>query len=101
MDPNSNVPPKITFEDDGWQQPMRPGAGQNPKIIQWVIDYSGGRVKNKQQAVYVLVGIIGLCVVIAFFTISNSGQKHFDSDVYPEGYLNDPNYESTYGTQLR
>ena len=38
-----------------------------PKIIQWIIKYSGGLVKNPKQAAYFLLGFIVLAIVISLF----------------------------------
>lgn len=38
-----------------------------PKIIQWIIKYSGGLIKNPKQAAYFLLGFIVLAIVISLF----------------------------------
>lgn len=43
---------------------------ENPRIIRWVLRYSGGLVNNEQQAQYVLLGFVAIAVgisVILFF----------------------------------
>ena len=77
MDQN-NEPSRITFEGEESQYPARSFDSQNPKIIQWVIKYSGGYIKEEKQASYVLivfvVGAILLAFIIPFF-IGKSSPK--------------------------
>jgi len=40
-----------------------------PKIIRWLIRYSGGLVKNEKQVLYVVLGFIVLAVIISLFLI--------------------------------
>src|SRR3989338_985930 len=35
-----------------------------PKVIRWVIKYSGGFVKGEKQASYVLIGLSGVAIVL-------------------------------------
>ncbi len=45
---------------------FRPGT---PKMIQWVIKYSGGLIKNEKQATYVLLGFIAFAITISFYLV--------------------------------
>lgn len=45
---------------------------ETPKIIQWVMKYSGGLVKDQKQANYVLIGFAGMVIVLSLFLISSS-----------------------------
>ena len=40
-----------------------------PKMIQWIIKYSKGLIKDEKQASYVLLGFIALVVVISLFLL--------------------------------
>jgi len=42
---------------------------ETPKIIQWLIKYSGGLIKNEKQAYYVLLGFVIIAVIISFYLI--------------------------------
>jgi hypothetical protein len=44
-----------------------------PKIIRWLIKYSGGLIKNERQASYVILGFIILTIVISIFLFSGGG----------------------------
>ncbi|MDO8465539.1 MAG: hypothetical protein Q7S46_09865 [Gallionella sp.] len=74
MDQN-NEPPKIVFEGEEFRQP-RSFQAPTPKIVEWVIKYSGGAVKDEKQANYVLIGFVVVAVVIVFiFLFSGGGSK--------------------------
>jgi len=60
-----------------------------PKVIQWVIKYSGGLIKDEKQAQYVILGFIVLTIIISlflFFLLSAGG-----IDIPPEA-LENPEY---------
>ena len=40
---------------------------QSPKVIQWVMKYSGGLIKDEKQANYVLIGFAVLAIIISLF----------------------------------
>ena len=46
-----------------------------PKMIQWIIKYSGGLIKNEKQANFVLLGVVVLSVVISLVLIFQSGDQ--------------------------
>ena len=52
------------------QRPERPEEvflPGTPKIIQWIIKYSGGLIKNESQAQYVILGFVTLVIIISLF----------------------------------
>lgn len=75
MDPN-NEPPKIIFENEDFRRPVQSFQSKTPKIIDWVIEHSGGYIKDENQAGYVLVGFVILAIVMGFiFLFSSGGSK--------------------------
>jgi len=73
MDQN-NEPGKIVFEGEEFLRPSQSFQTPTPKIVQWVIRYSGGLVKDEKQANYFLIGFVALAIIISLFLIfSNSG----------------------------
>ena len=72
MDQN-NEPPKIVFEGEEFQRPSQSFQTPTPKIVQWVIKYSGGTVKDERQANYVLIGFVMLAIVISLFLFFSGG----------------------------
>jgi hypothetical protein len=51
---------------------FRPGT---PKIIQWVIKYSGGLIRNERQAAYILIGFVALAIIITIIIVVSSGSN--------------------------
>ena len=65
---------RVKFE--GEQQYVRPCYSDTPKIIQLVMKYSGGYIKDEKQASYVLLGVVAVAIVIAIiFLFSGGGRK--------------------------
>lgn len=60
--------------DEGWRV-EHSYYPDTPKMIQWVIKYSGGLVKDEKQASYVLLGFVVLAVVVSLFLIFGGGNK--------------------------
>ena len=80
----------VKFEEE-WQYPARSFNSENPKIIQWVIKYSGGYVKDEKQAQYVLFGFVAVAIIIvSILLFSGGGNKaKFEAPpgqkiIYPE-----------------
>ena len=74
MDQN-NEPPKVVFETDGWQAVKYYRETATPKIIQWVMKYSGGAVNSQKQAEYVLFGFVVVAIVVSLFLFFGSRTK--------------------------
>ena len=72
MDQN-NEPPQITFEGEESQHSARSFNSENPKIVQWVIKYSGGYIKDEKQASYILIGFVAVAIIISLFLIFSVG----------------------------
>ena len=58
---------RIKFE--GEQQYVRPYYSDTPKIIQLVMKYSGGLVKDEKQANYVLIGFVAVAIIVSLFLL--------------------------------
>ena len=66
---------RIKFEGEEFQRP-RSFQTPTPKIVQWVIKYSGGAVKDERQANYVLIGFVVVAIIVVFiFLFSGGGKK--------------------------
>ncbi|PIS17481.1 MAG: hypothetical protein COT59_00480 [Candidatus Nealsonbacteria bacterium CG09_land_8_20_14_0_10_42_14] len=48
-------------------------SSTTPKIIRWLIKYSGGLIKNERQAFYVILGFIVLAIIVSIFLFSGRG----------------------------
>ena len=73
MDPN-NEPPKVMFENEQFQRP-RSFQATTPKMVEWVIEYSGGYVKDEKQANYVLIGFVVVAIIFSLFLVFGGGSS--------------------------
>ncbi len=72
---DQNEPPKIVFEGEEPQYPARSFQTPTPKIVGWVIKYSGGLVKDEKQANYVLIGFVAVVIIISLFMLFSGGSN--------------------------
>ena len=70
----NNETPKIEFQEEESEQSSQYLQTKTPKIILWVIKYSGGYIKDKKQANYVLIGFVVVAVGISLFLIFGGGE---------------------------
>ena len=77
MDQN-NEPPKIVFEGEEFLRPSQSFQTQTPKIVERVIKYSGGAIKDEKQASYVLIGFVAVAIII-FLMVIFSGESKIPS----------------------
>ena len=70
---DQNESPGITFEGEKFQRPAQSFKTATPKIVQWVIRYSGGLVKDEKQANYVLIGFVVVTILLASFLMFSGG----------------------------
>jgi len=59
---------------DGQQRSSQTFYSGTPKIIQWVIKYSGGLVKDERQASYVLIGFVILATIVSLVLVFSGGE---------------------------
>ena len=72
----------VKFEGSRVPRSYYPGT---PKIIQWVIKYSGGLVKDERQASYVLIGFVAVAIIVTLFLIFGGGSSQPTSGIIPPG----------------
>jgi len=60
---------RVKFEGEEFQHSTRSFQAPTPKIVQWVINYSGGAIKDEKQASYVLVGFVVATIIVTLFFI--------------------------------
>jgi len=63
----------VKFE--GEQRYARSYYPKTPKVIQWVMKYSGGLVKDEKQAIYVLIGFVAVAIVVSLFLVFGGGSS--------------------------
>lgn len=82
-----NEPSGIKFEEDKWSLADRTSYAKKTGMIEWVIKYSGGLIKDEKKAQYVLLGFTALIITISLFFISNSrssSTSNNESPIYQE-----------------
>jgi len=70
----NEAPNDSDVKSNEWQSQTPSYLPGTPKIIQWVIKYSGGLVRNKKQAQYVIFGFVVLAIIISLFLIFSGGR---------------------------
>jgi len=94
MDQN-NEPGKIVFEGEEFRRPSQSFQTPTPKIVQWVIKYSGGAIKDEKQANYVLIGFVAVAIVVSLFLIFGGGSSSYNEKIIPPipaAGVGDPNF---------
>jgi len=94
MDQN-NEPGKIVFEGEEFQRTRQSFQTPTPKIVQWVIKYSGGAIKDEKQASYVLIGFVAAAIVVSLFLIFGGGSSSYNEKIIPPipaAGVGDPNF---------
>jgi hypothetical protein len=65
-----------------------PGDTDSPKLVQAVIAYSGGLIKDQKHANYVLVGFVLIIITISLFIVFDAMREaKFDPNDYPYGIV--------------
>ncbi len=77
----------VSFENE-WRQPAQDYYLKTPKMSQWIINHSGGLVKNRKQASYVLLGFAVVAVIVSlvlFFGGRNAKTLYKEDIMGPNG----------------
>lgn len=73
-----NKPPYVIFEGKEYQDSAQSFGPENSKIVQWIIKYSGGVIKDEKQANYVLIGFVVLATILSLFLLF-SGDRYVEA----------------------
>ena len=66
-----------------------------PRMIQWVIKYSGGSVKNEKQALYILLGFVVVVIIITIILSLNAFSGPSEAPAGFRGNIpNTPEYQN-------
>ncbi|MBU6431116.1 MAG: hypothetical protein KGJ58_03235 [Patescibacteria group bacterium] len=63
----------VSFEDEWRGQSSQVYYSKTPKMNQWIINHSGGLVKDEKTASFVLLGVAAVAAVIAFYLSFGGG----------------------------
>ena len=82
---------RIKFEGEEFQRSRQSFQTPTPKIVELVMKYSGGLIKDEKQANYFLIGFVVVAIVVVIiFLFSGGGSKaKFEAPqgqkiIYPE-----------------
>lgn len=66
---------EIQFQEQ-WQPQQRvPKKSWGEKLAEALVKYSGGLIKNKNQAQYVILGFVAVAIIISLFLFFGGGTK--------------------------
>ena len=68
-----NQQPAVIFESEEFQKSATAFQTQTPGIIRWVMQGSGGLIKNEKQAQYVLIGFVVVAIIFVSILVFSSG----------------------------
>lgn len=83
MNGNDN---KVQFQE--YHVP-RSSFEEKSKLVEWVVRYSGGSIKNEKQATYVLLGFAVLGIIISLFLFFEGKER---KGQYPKDFINQPRF---------
>lgn len=89
---NSDLSSEFKNSDKQTAQIFYPGT---PKVVQWVIKYSGGLVRDEKQASYVLIGFVAAAIIISLFLFFGRGNKGTPAPK-PKGLIKEGYYPELY-----
>ncbi|MBU1956191.1 hypothetical protein KKA89_00585 [Patescibacteria group bacterium] len=82
----------VKFEEYRAPRSYYPGT---PKIVQLVIKYSGGAIKDEEQANYVLIGFVVVAIIFSLFLFFGGGSSAYNEKIIPPipaAGVGDPNF---------
>lgn len=65
----------VRFEDNGWKAMKYYRESATPKLIRWVMKYSGGLIKDEKQAGYFLMGLSLAVLVLGLILMFSGGPE--------------------------
>ncbi|MCK5059848.1 MAG: hypothetical protein KAR00_01720 [Candidatus Pacebacteria bacterium] len=80
---SQNNKPSVVFESEEFQPSKRSFQTKTPKMVQWVINHSGGRVKDERQANCVLLGFVVVMVIAVIVIVVSGGSNQPMSGAIP------------------
>lgn len=97
-----NQAPQVTFESEEFQRPAALSQARTGRIVRWVMQSSGGLIKDEKQAQYALVGFVVVAATIITFLVVSGGANNakFEAPpgqkiIYPEN--GPPRLEENFG----
>ena len=72
-------------DDNGWRAVRYYRDPQSPKVVQWVLQYSGGLVRDEKQAQYILLGFVAVVIATSLMLVFG-GVTGTQSKFTPENF---------------
>ena len=78
--------PEVEFKEEWRPQRFVPQKGWGEKMARWLVNHSGGLIKDETQASYVILGIVSLIVIVSIiiFWKGTGGVKPINSITTPD-----------------
>ena len=65
----------VQFEEAGWGAVKYYKEPTSPKVIHWVVKYSGGIIKDSKQANYAVLAFVALAILVSLFLVFGGNGK--------------------------
>ncbi|MEK7480823.1 MAG: hypothetical protein AAB604_01830 [Patescibacteria group bacterium] len=62
----------VQFQNE-WRPAARASSPSTPRVVRWVMENSGGYVKDEKQASYVLLGLAAAAIVVSLWLLLGRG----------------------------
>ena len=75
----------VKLDASGWRAVRYYRDPQSPKVVQWVLQYSGGLVRDEKQAQYILLGFVAVVIATSLMLVFG-GVTGTQSKFTPENF---------------
>jgi len=72
-------------EEQSWHGSSTYEQNKTPKLISWVMNHSGGLIKDENQAGYVLMGTAVVVIIVSLFLVLSTGSNKPANGPVPAG----------------
>ncbi len=73
---------RVSFESDSYSQNSYTFSNR-PKIVDYIIRYSGGLIKDEDIAVYVLYGFVIIMIIISISLSTRGNKENLQKNLTP------------------
>jgi len=75
---------EVQFKEEWRPQRFVPKKGWGEKLADFIVKYSGGLIKDENQASYVILGLVAVAIIISLFLFFGGGfQKPIPQESVP------------------
>ena len=80
---------EVQFQEQWRPQQRVPKKGWGEKLAGFIVKYSGGLIKDENQAQYVILGFVAAAIIVSLFLIFGGRGT---SENIPVKYINKPQF---------